>query len=319
MVVSKTFAAILIMLALPAFAQGVRIDSFPVPDGARPHDVAPAPDGTVWYTAQAQGALGRLDPRTGKVEQVSLGRGSAPHGVIVGHDGLAWVTDGGLNAIVSVHPQTLKVTIHPLPDTARDANLNTAAFDGNGRLWFTGQRGFYGHLDPKTGAMRTFAAPRGRGPYGIDATPAGDVWFASLAGSYIARIDPQSGTVQPLEPPTKGSGPRRIWSDSHGMLWFTEWDGAQLGRFDPAAKSWKEWRLPGPHPTPYAVYVDERDKVWISDFSANAMLRFDPVKETFESFPIPREGAAVRQILGRPGEVWTAESGTDRLTVYRYE
>ena len=60
-----------------------------------------------------QGALGRLDPATGKTRQVPLGGGSRPHGVIVGADGLAWVTDSGLNAMVSVHPETLKVTRYP--------------------------------------------------------------------------------------------------------------------------------------------------------------------------------------------------------------
>ena len=32
--------------------------SFPVPAGSRPHDVAPALDGGVWYTAQGSGKLG---------------------------------------------------------------------------------------------------------------------------------------------------------------------------------------------------------------------------------------------------------------------
>jgi virginiamycin B lyase len=312
-------AVFVALAAAPGLAQSVKIQSFAVPEGAHPHDVAPSPDGQVWYTAQRQGALGRLDPSSGKTEQIPLGRGSAPHGVVVGPDGQAWITDGGLNAIVAVHPKTLKVTTYPLPEAARSANLNTAAFDGDGVLWFTGQSGFYGRLDPNTGAMRTWKSPRGRGPYGIDATPAGEVWFASLAGSYIARIDRASGAVQPLDPPTKDGGPRRVWSDSKGVLWFTEWDGGRLGRHDPASGAWKEWRLPGDHPAPYAVYVDDRDKVWVSDFGANAMLRFDPATETFEAFPHDRDGAGVRQILGRPGEVWAAESGTDRLTVYRYQ
>ena len=34
--------------------------------------------------------------------------------------------------------------------------------------------------------------------------------------------------------------------------------------------------------------------------------------------PSDREDAAVRQILGRPGEVWGAESGADRLVVVRF-
>ena len=49
------------------------------------------------------------------------------------------------------------------------------------------------------------------------------------------------------------------------------------------------------------------------------MVRFNPKTEKFETFKIPRRGASVRQILGRKGEVWTPESGTDHLTVYRYD
>lgn len=79
----------LLFLAGHASANEVRIESFAVPEGARPHDVAPAPDGTAWYTAQRQGALGRLDPKTGETIQVPLGEGSKPHGVILGPDGLA--------------------------------------------------------------------------------------------------------------------------------------------------------------------------------------------------------------------------------------
>ncbi|HSD83931.1 MAG TPA: hypothetical protein VLG46_08745, partial [Anaerolineae bacterium] len=32
------------------------IQEYTVPPGSHPHDVAPAPDGTVWYTAQTAGA-----------------------------------------------------------------------------------------------------------------------------------------------------------------------------------------------------------------------------------------------------------------------
>src|SRR5581483_3044511 len=166
------------------------LQEYPVPRGAGPHDVAPAPDGSVWYTAQRTGELGRLDPATGQTRQVKLGAGAAPHGVIVGPDGAAWVTDGGLNAIERVDPKTLAVTPFPLPANRRNANLNTAAFDGRGVLWFTGQNGIYGRLEPATGKMDVFDAPRGPGPYGITTTPGGDVFFASLAGSYVGRIDP---------------------------------------------------------------------------------------------------------------------------------
>ena len=47
-------------------ASAADVSYYDVPHGAHPHDVAPAPDGKVWYTAQSQGALGILDPKTGK-------------------------------------------------------------------------------------------------------------------------------------------------------------------------------------------------------------------------------------------------------------
>jgi virginiamycin B lyase len=293
------------------------VQEFTIPAGSRPHDVAPAPDRTVWYTSQGSGELGRLDPTTGETHNIVLGQGSAPHGVIIGPDAAPWITDGGLNAIVRVDPETEEIRLFPLPDGSGHANLNTGTFDQRGILWFTGQSGIYGRLDPATGKVEVFKAPRGPGPYGISTTPDGDVYYASLAGSYIARIDLETGAATVLEPPTQDQGARRIWSDSQGRLWVSEWNAGKLAVYDPATDRWQEWRLPGYNPLPYAVYVDEKDIVWLSDFGANALMRFDPTQERFEVFALPSPGANVRQILGRPGEVWGAESGTDKLVVIR--
>jgi virginiamycin B lyase len=231
--------------------------------------------------------------------------------VIVGPDGGAWVTDGGTNTIVRVDPETLEVKRYPLPQSTGYTNLNTATFDLRGRLWFTGQSGIYGRLDPRTGVLRVFRAPGGPGPYGITTTPGGQVWYASLAGSHIARIDVASGKATVLRPPTPGQGARRIWSDSRGRLWVSEWNAGNVARYDPATRGWREWRVPG-DAQPYAVYVDDRDIVWLTDFAASAIVRFDPAKQRFTRVML-RVGANVRQLLGRPGELWGAESGADRL------
>jgi virginiamycin B lyase len=184
-----------------------------------------------------------------------------------------------------------------------------------GVLWFTGQSGVYGRLNPKTRALRVFRAPGGTGPYGIATTPKGEVWYASLAGSHVARIDVRSGKATVLRPPTPDQGARRVWSDSRGRLWVSEWNAGKVARYDPATRKWGEWRLPGAA-QPYAVYVDENDVVWLTDFAKSALVRFDPATARFTTLRL-RAGADVRQLLGRPGEVWGAESGTDRLVVAR--
>ena len=177
--------------------------------------------------------------------------------------------------------------------------------------------GIYGRLDPALGDVEVFSAPRGRGPYGIATTPGGSIFYASLAASYVGHIALESGEVTVLEPPTSGQGARRVWSDSQGKVWVSEWNSGQLSSYDPPTGAWRAWRLPGDRPRPYAVYVDDTDMVWLSDFGANAMVRFDPTIETFEVFELPSANASVRQILGRPGEIWGGESATDKLVVLR--
>jgi virginiamycin B lyase len=315
---SLALAALVLALVLSASpAVAAEVSYFDVPQGDHPHDVAPAPDGTVWYTGQRAGVLGHLTPDTGEVERIPVGEGSAPHGVIIGPDGAAWVTDGGLNAIVRVDPVTHEVKTWKLPKDRANANLNTPAFDGRGRLWFTGQSGIYGRLNPKTGEMQVWDAPKGVGPYGITATSDGAIYYVSLAGSFLGKPDLDTGKTTVIEPKSTGVGTRRVWSDSKGRLWVSEWNAGNLSVYDPASQSWQVYKLPGEAPHAYAVYVDGKDKVWLSDFGANAVLKFDPETKSFASFPSDKPDAAVRQLNGRPGEVWGAESGTDRLVVIR--
>jgi virginiamycin B lyase len=294
------------------------MQEYPLPRGQGPHDVAPAADGGVWYTAQLSGELGWLDPKTGQTKAVKLGTGSAPHGVIVGPDGAPWITDGGLNAIVRVDPLTSEVKRFPLPADRRNANLNTAVFDKDGRtLWFTGQSGVFGRLDTQSGAMVVFDAPRGAGPYGIARCPDGEIYYASLAGSYVGRIVKETGGAVVLVPPTAQQGSRRVWCDSQSRVWVAEWNAGQLAAYEPASQSWREWRLFGPRPMVYAVFVDDADMVWITNWGENSIEHFDPVTQAWVGHAHPQPNANVRQLLGRPGEVWGALSGQDKLVVAR--
>jgi virginiamycin B lyase len=290
-----------------------------------PHDIWPAGDGTVWYTAQFRGAAGRLDTATGARREIPLGSGSSPHGVIADEAGNAWITDQGLDAIVRVDRTTEAVTVYPIP--APDSNPNTAAFDRRGMLWFTGAGGYYGRVDPATGRVDAWPAARGggigttSGPYGITVTPDGVVWFVSLRGGYLGRVDPATGVLTVIDPPTRNSGTRRVWSDSRGRLWVTESFASKLAMYDPASGRWREWRMPGVGPGdrtghPYAVCVDSADRVWLTDFSTNTLQRFDPTTERFQAYRMPTTDALVRQIVEVGGVIWGAESATEKLVAF---
>jgi len=128
-----------------------------------------------------------------------------------------------------------------------------------------------------------------------------DGWFT---GSEVTLEDDQIvvlGTLPELK--NVGSTPEEKEGAAAG----------RIARFDPESGQWQVWKLPGSDPQPYAIYVDEHDKVWVSDWGANAIVRFDPASGQFTAFPSPRRRPDIRQMLGRAGEVWAAESGTDHL------
>ncbi len=299
-------------------APGFSLTYFDARPGSRSRDLAFDRDGMVWYCGQRDGTLTRLDPADGSLHPVSLGDNAAPHGVTLGPDGAMWVTEGGQNAIARLDPASGDVDLFPLPTEFARANLNTGTFDLDGIYWFTGQNGVYGRVNPATGKLDAWPSPGGPGPYGITVTPGGDIWYASLAGNHIARIDPATGQTTRVDPPTPRQGARRVWTDSRGRLWISEWNSGQVSVYDPAEESWQQWKLPGTEPRAYAVYVDERDKVWLTDFGANAIVMFDPESESFSSFPSDRAGANVRHLTGRAGEVWGGESGNDRIVRIRF-
>ena len=81
--IGMMLAAAVLMSAAGDMAHAkMAMQTYPVLAGAGAHDVYPAPDGTVWFTAQSAGKLGRLDLRTSKSDVIALGPGAAPHGVI---------------------------------------------------------------------------------------------------------------------------------------------------------------------------------------------------------------------------------------------
>lgn len=305
-----------LMLGAAAGAADYETKLFDV--GTYIHDIAPGNDGLVWFTAQRAGQLGILNPKDGSVKLVDLGPGSKPHGVIMGPDGNAYITDGGQNAIVRYTPKDGQVKVWKLPEDTGYTNLNTPAFDGDGNVWFTGQTGIYGKVDVAKSEVKVWDAPKGRGPYGITGTPSGDVWFVSLAGSYLGKIDRKTGAVESFTPPGRDkAGQRRVWADSKGDLWISEWNSGLLSRYSPASKSWKDWKVPGEKAQNYAVYVDDKDVVWFSQWGANTVYSFDPKTEKFLGVPGSAPDANVRQILGRPGEIFLPESGTSKIMIVK--
>ena len=90
--------------------------TWPAHAGSRPHDPLATADGSLWYTGQMAGVLGRLDPKTGSFKEFPL---KTPHS---GPHGLTEIRTAHLvyrqcrGKIGKLDPKTGAVTEYPMPD-----------------------------------------------------------------------------------------------------------------------------------------------------------------------------------------------------------
>ena len=186
---------------------------------------------------------------------------------------------------------------------------------GKGASGLPGRAGTTDGSIPRAHDMRVWNAPRGSGPYGITTTPSGDVYYASLAGSHIARIDVESGAATVIEPPHQGPGraPCLVRFARPRLGELLEHGAGRHVRSGRASR--------GANGSCPATRMPTRSGSTIRTRSGSPTGR--PTRSS-ASIPRPRSSRAsspiaraadVRQMLGRAGEAWGAESGNDRLVM----
>jgi virginiamycin B lyase len=278
----------------------VNIREWQVPTpGSRPHDPLAARDGSIWYTGQLSGKLGRLDPKTGQIREYPVKPQTAPHGLVEDRSGNIWYTGNHSSVIGKLDPKTGEITEYPMPDPkAKDPH--SLHFDQSGILWFTLQQSnLMARLDPGSGEIKLIPSPTPRSrPYGIIVNSKGIPFVALFGTNKIAAIDPSTLAVREYSLPDAKARPRRIAIDGDDIVWYADFARGYLGRLDPATGAVKEWPSPsGPRSGPYGI-VFTRGAVWYNESGAkpNTIVRFDPQSEQFQTWVIPSGGYIVRKM-----------------------
>jgi virginiamycin B lyase len=296
---------------LPAVKGTVTEWEVPTPKFAR--DPAPAPDGSLFITVMQGNKIARFDPVTHKFSEWDLPRGAKPHGLIVDKQGIVYYTGNGNGTIGRLDPATGKVTEYKAP-SGGDPHTLVQAPDGT--IWFTVPAGRIGRLDPKTGTITEY--PTRGGPYGLDLSKDGAVWFCQLSGNRLGRLDPATGKVTEIEVP-RGSGPRRVAANSDGsILWWAFYGSNELVKFDPLAqKILKTYPLPsGGGGGAYAVTVDGAGFPWVNEISGNTVVRLDPATEKMQVIKLPTVNTGIRKmIIAADGRLWYMGSHTGKIGV----
>jgi len=288
--------------------------------GSRPHDPMAAKDGSLWYSGQMAGVLGRVDPKTGEIKEYPLKTPhSGPHGLVEDKAGNIWYTGNTAALIGKLDPKTGAVTEYKMPDP-KATDPHTLIFDKAGILWFTVQNANHiGRLDPKTGEIKLLTPPTEKSrPYGMARDSHGNVFVVQFGANRVAKVDPKTLAIHEYVLPDTTARPRRIAITPDDMVWYTDYSRGFLGRLDPRSGQVKEWPSPsGPKSAPYGISFVQ-GALWYSESEAmpNTIVRFDPKTQKFQSWTIPGGGNIVRNTDVTPDGNWVlANSLTNEVTL----
>ena len=181
------------------------------------------------------------------------------------------------------------------------------AVDGQGRVWFCGQKGNYlAYLEPQSGAFERYEIPEGTHPHNLVIDEEGAVWYAGNMNAHIGKLDPETGGITTFPMPDKAArDPHTLVFDSQGDIWFTVQGGNFIGRLTTETGEVELVEVPTPRARPYGIKVDAEDRPWVVLFGTNKIATVDPATLALEEFELPRSEARPRRMeLTSDGSLW---------------
>ena len=222
-----------------------------------PHDVIVDSDGMVWYSDFGALLLGKMDPKTGKVQTWSVPK--------------EWQTDATQQSFVS--PTFSHV---------------------DGKVWVkNSDRAQILRLDPATGKWEnfgTFTDPETKrtiGSYGINADQNNNLYMLDFNAGAIGILDGATKKLELLRTAIPNSRPRRGSVDARNRLWFGEYDGNAIAMLDPQTRQIKEWPVPTPWSNPYDVVIDKNGEAWTGSMMSDRVVRLDTRTGAFTEYLLP--------------------------------
>jgi virginiamycin B lyase len=264
-----------------------------------PTTVAPAPDGTVWFTIDFSNAIGRI--AGGKVERLVKGKENVePMGLGVAADGSAWITDAPQVQIAHVGRDGRVDTV---PLETPIARLGRLAVGKDGAVWFAeSTRNSITRYAGGTLQRHQIDPVRGA-PFGVAVSADGSAWASLQLGNKIVHVVPGADAVE-YELPTASSSPSDVAIGPDGAIWVIEFRPNQIARFKDGR--FEEYKVEGDRSGLAGLTVGRDGAVWFGLLREHAIGRLRAGKVV--KFPLPRPEARPASVaVDGSGNVWYAD------------
>jgi streptogramin lyase len=280
----------------------------PRPD-ASPHDEVFDAQGNVWYSDFNSQFMGKLDPKTGKVQEYSIPQNRfgqiAQGGLQIDIDKAGRIYYGNMSQmqIVRLDPKTGKIETFkpPIAESAfGDGHLTMIdpAFQHvDGKLWAnvafaTGEAGGTWHVDLSTNTWTRVTYPSGSPSaqaYDVVADSKNNMYGMQMGNDKLWVTNGKTLETVWYDFPTKGAGCRRGHVDSQDRLWCGVFQGNRLAMFDPKTQKITEWKVPTEWTRPYDAQFDDRTYAWTAGMDNDLAVRLNSQTGEFTQYLLPHE------------------------------
>jgi streptogramin lyase len=285
---------------------------------ANTHGMTRDPNGIIWFNVNTgRGGLGKLEPRSGKIDVYIPPTGMSPTGgaTTVDWDGKGRIWSSSPDGALLFDPETEKFTEFKSV-TAKTPNGNGVTYgaagdrDGNG-WWSEMIIDIVNKGDAASGKSIELKLPR----VVLDK----DIVSEEARKFYETFNAPDFNAPVPWN-----QGPRRMGTDKAAdVLWVGNSWGGTLAKIDTRSMETSFVPLPGPGVMqPYHVAVDTKHNAWLNIWTSDVILRYDPATNGWTTFDLPTRGTEARYIslLERDGamQVVIPYSRTSKVAVMTF-
>jgi virginiamycin B lyase len=148
----------------------------------------------------------------------------------------------------------------------------------------------------------------------------GILWFTMQNANRIGRLDPKTGEIKLLTPPTPKSRPYGMAFAPNGTLFVVQFGTNSIAAVDTATMQIKEYKLPDPGARPRRVATTSDGMVWYTDYQRGYLGRLDPATGQVKEWQSPSGAkSAPYGISAIHDVIWYSESEAMPNTVVRFD
>jgi streptogramin lyase len=204
------------------------VTQYPLPAPSSTQGIVIGDHGQVYFTDQAAGAVGVLDPATGNVHEFAVPSGGSPVGLAMDANGDLWFTEPSGSAIGRMTPEG-RFAIYPVPSGTLPFRI---AAGPDGAMWFSELFGNAVGRITTDGTMSTF--PLQGEPLGITFGTDGLLYVALFGAHELVQMD-LHGQVLGRWALDGAASAYQVAAGRSGDVWVTDNKGDNVYRVTPYA------------------------------------------------------------------------------------